>query len=538
MSEGVTQIQDRLTAFLVRRLDLIAGYFGVAIFLICMVGWLRVYGVNFPYADDFSQLLAVPIELDAKQSAWERLQYLVSLSVEHRIGFLRFLAWLQAKHLGGIDFTVLMAIGWTLLAVAIASVATAMPKGTRGGVFLVGVLLAFSPANYEAQYWATGALQHFGVIAFSFLAIRLSSQSRLAFFASLVFATLASLTSANGILALVAMAIVCFLARLRGRSIVLCFCFVCVASAYWTESSPSSLHAPPAVWRLLSFYLLALGSAAVWRDAALLVGVLLSAAVVYISVTRLRYSLPAAVGWLAFLTLSVAAMAIGRHLAGDDAALISRYRIYSEMAMFVVIATGIARLPERRRVVVLPVCGLIAAVWFVGTTLIFLETIRNASHLQVARRQEARFAGLADFGAWPPIPHAQFLLEAARSRGYFEIDRPAPPSKLVFKLHYGAKQVAQTPPWRLDYIAQRGATISLFGTASSSTSSLVVWIENGDRLYYTTAERWLDPLAALTGRQTFGALVSLADVKPGRYRVGFSANDSNSVSWTQAIIQI
>src|SRR5690349_19865389 len=129
------------------------------------------YAVDFPRVDDYSQLLAVPYYVSLEPTAADALAYLLSLSVEHRIATLRLAALAQARYLGGLDFIALMALGAVVLALGVAVVVMQAPRAHRAWVALVAVALFVSPVHYEAQYWATGALQHEGVLGLALVAL-------------------------------------------------------------------------------------------------------------------------------------------------------------------------------------------------------------------------------------------------------------------------------------------------------------------------------------------------------------------------------
>src|SRR4051812_29335686 len=138
------------------------------------------YAVDFPRVDDYSQLLAVPYQVSLEPSLADATRYVLALSVEHRIATLRLAALAQTRLTGHLDFVALMIVGAVVLGVGVALVVAQAPPWHRAWVALVAVALLVSPVHYEAQYWATGALQHFGVLGVALTALWLIARRRTA----------------------------------------------------------------------------------------------------------------------------------------------------------------------------------------------------------------------------------------------------------------------------------------------------------------------------------------------------------------------
>src|SRR4051794_5726190 len=182
--------------------------------VICVVGALaavatfvrlfRRYAVEFPSADDFSQLLAAPQYFYAQPTKWAALHYLAELSIDHRILTLRLAALTQARVFGHMSFTGLMVLGTCLLICVALLLARMTPKAYRVPVVATATALFVSPINHEAHFWATGALQHFGVLAYALGGLYCLSRPRPA--ARLLAVGLiaaAAFTSANGLTAVI-----------------------------------------------------------------------------------------------------------------------------------------------------------------------------------------------------------------------------------------------------------------------------------------------------------------------------------------------
>lgn len=493
----------------------------------------RIYAVDFPYADDFSQLLSVPIDLHGLPHWVDQIKYLASLSVEHRIATLRIAAASLAHTPIGLDFVHLMALGWLLLALALVLVVHAAPAGVRGYVALASICLSAAPFNYEAQYWATGALQHFGVIAFAMLAIRASAMATSSGGAiAVVAASLASLTSANGLLAFVAVSGTAFLSGQRWRSGVGMVCFLLAASLYWRGGATSQVDI--SVLGILRFASISVGSVADSAHLAILLSCVLAITWGWIAMQSRRPP-SYVVGWFTFLLLSSLAVAIGRHSFGDAGALLSRYKIYSAIAVLVTLVAVLHALDAKRAAFarVMAACGVavfLSAVAFKGADL------RNASLLQRARLDETVHANETDYGAWPPLAHAQYLLDRATALRYYDPRARARPAAVPAKQN-GHPAVLRVSPVSVEYIAQRGKFLSLFGTVDAGTTEVGVWLADSDRVYSVVLPAVVDPIARLHSKMTVVGSIDLRGIPPGDYSVGFSAG-THGVFWTPSIVAI
>src|SRR5689334_11644337 len=247
--------------------------------VICIVGAVagiatfvrlfRRYAVEFPSADDFSQLLAAPQYFYAQATKWAALRYLAELSIDHRILTLRLAALTQARVFGHMSFTGLMVLGTCLLICVALLLGRMTPKGYRVPVVGTATALFLSPINHEAHFWATGALQHFGVLAYALGGLYCLSRPRPAMrILAVVLIAAAAFTSANGLAALVVAAPMLLLLGRRREAAVWTIAAVVSLPLYFTGKLPAEAGAGPLAailqpWQLLRFTVLALGSTGV-----------------------------------------------------------------------------------------------------------------------------------------------------------------------------------------------------------------------------------------------------------------------------------
>jgi len=380
------------------------------------------YAVNFPRVDDYSQLLAVPYYVSLEASASEAIRYLFSLSVEHRIATLRLAALAQARFFGQLDFVALMVAGAVMLACGVALVVAQAPRAHRAWVALVAVALFVSPVHYEAQYWATGALQHEGVVGLAccalWLVARRNARANLAGFA---LACAAALTSANGIMTFPAAAVLLWRSGQRRAALAAVVVSIVAFAVYFAgfEAAGASSHALAHPLALVRFMLIGAGSLAVAAGPAVMLGGVLVATWAWLVLTRARVP-PLVVAWAFFLAASFAAMAAGRSDLGDDAALLSRYRVYSAAFALVTLTAILAVSAARVRVAAGILTTTVVLAWLVASTKAMMPLVVNTWYAQEITRATYLSTGHGIYVPWPPQDYGDFMLDRAQAMGYFK----------------------------------------------------------------------------------------------------------------------
>jgi len=384
------------------------------------------YAVNFPRVDDYSQLLAVPYYVSLEPSASDAIRYLFSLSVEHRIATLRLAALAQARLFGQLDFVALMVAGAAVLACGIALVVAQVPRAHRAWVVLVAVALFVSPVHYEAQYWATGALQHEGVLGLALGALWLvGRRSAGANIAGFALACAAALTSANGIMTLPAAAVLLWRSGQRRAALAAVVVSIVAFAVYFAgfETAGASSHALAHPLQVARFMLIGAGSLAVAAGPAVILGGALVAAWAWLILARARVP-PLLVAWAFFLAASFAAMAAGRSELGDDAALLSRYRVYPAAFALVTLTAVLGVIAARARVAAGIIATTVTLAWLVASTKAMMPLVVKTWYAQEITRATYLSTGHGIYVPWPPQAYGDFMLDRAQSMGYFK----APPS--------------------------------------------------------------------------------------------------------------
>ncbi len=514
----------------------------MAALVISLYAWtLARYAVNFPNADDFSQILAVPHYVAAKRTFWEQLDYVFSLSVEHRIVTLRLAALIQAGLFGSVNFPWLMFAGGVLLVGAAGLVVKVAPRANRPLLAAVAAALLFSLANHEAQFWANGALQHFGVIAYAFGALYcLARAGRGWNLAALALGLAASFTSANGLMTFPAGAALLWMASRRRAALLWVVLAIILFAVYFRgyerpefqKSAFETLLNPVALFR---FFLAALGSLAVHLVPAVAVGACLAATWGWLIVRRRKTVSPVLVGWFAFLVLSYAAMAVGRVSFGDEGALISRYRVYSEMAFLVTLVAVLHQVGPNVRQRILWAALPLSVGWFAVNWQTSMPVITHESIVLGNRLDHYAADGHAEYGAWPPAEYGDFLLERAAWRGYYDPTRIGHASRRLVADNR-ALQSSRPSPLIVEHLMRTAGAVTVLGYMPDSRGRVFMWLADGERRYRAT-------LITMPGVRTpfggdwgyFWGTVATASLAPGHYQVGYTVGDdaSSMVYWSE-----
>ena len=513
----------------------------VAVLAFLGYAWMfRSFAVDFPNADDYSQLLAVPYYFAMERSFWDGVRYLASLSIEHRIFTLRLAALVQANYLGGMSFTGLMMFGATILGGTLALLVLHAPRTYRPYVAAIAAALFFAPVNYEAQFWATGALQHFGVLGYAFAALACIRRGGVApAILGTLFGVAAAFTSANGLMVFPAAAIMLWIAGRRAESLLFAVIGVALFGGYFVGYDPaqatgSRLDAITRPFALARFGLIAIGSVAAYTPGALLVGAGVVAAWCWL-LARYRDVPALLLGWTCFLGLSYAAMAVGRLEFGDGGALLSRYRVYSEALIVVTLIALLHVARERLRVALLAAGATAAVAWFGISAHLLTPYIAHASISHETSRAHFLATGHGIYDRFPPQEYGDFLLGRARALGYF---RPSTPPDPPVSVTTKAPTVVAPSPLVIERLTLRTNSVTVRGFAPAGATQPVLWLDDGTRRYRA-------PLHTYPGIDTpFGAewgfvwgTVTVSGEPSRRFRIGYGVqNDSlqDVVYWTDA----
>ena len=496
------------------------------------------FAVDWPLHDDYTQILAVPGYL-VQMNLQDKLRLLFSLTPEHRVVTLRLAGWLGAALPGGLDFRLLIALGNAMGIAAGVCVVLWYPPAIRAGAALLGALLLTSVTHYGAQYWATGALQHFGVSFYALATLFALARGQ----RSLVpvpLALAAAFTSANGLMVFPAAVLLLALQHRRKEAIawalagglILAFYFIGYEAPGDRRGLLSVMSEP---FRLATYGLVTLGGIGDTFATSLAIGASMVVAWLVLLVTGAwRHVPPVVPAATLFFMLSCAAIAAGRAALGAEAVAIPRYRAYSGFALLVTFAAlaWTVKLHAMRWVLGAAIGG--AGVLYALAWIAIMPFVVELSMMQAALRDHFAAEGhgyyhgfLQEFG--------DFTLNRALELGFYEGMRYASPP--VRAVRANPPVGAGSDAWYAELFPGT-QVLSVSGWIAGRHRTLDLWLSND-------ADAFKAGLATVryrggpgAGRRTaFRGTVGLEGVPPGSYRIGYAGN-GGGIIWTDKQIAV
>jgi hypothetical protein len=518
----------------------------VAALLAALHLWmLDRHAVNFPYHDDYTQLVVVPGVFDSIAGWRDKLAYVFALSVEHRIATFRLLAIAQAKWFSGLDFRALIVFGNVLAVTAALLVLSRAKPAHRGWLLAVLGAFLFSPTNFVSQVWATGALAHFSVVAYAFAALFCAARRGHAWTASaVVLATVAAFTVANGIMVFPAGVAMLWLSGRRRAAALWACATVALFALYFVGYEADSgdrlatrLREP---LRLPLYAIAVLGSMAERFDRAVALGALILATWCLIALRHRRIVDPLLGAWIGFLLLSAAIVAAGRAPHGADAMVNSRYRIYSELAVAITLIL-LARLLPARAAKWLPALAVPAALaWFASTWPANVPHVVDVFLHATTARDRYALDGRGIYFNFPGATYGDWALALARERGYFNPAREARPAQPLQRIESADAPRSDAWAWRLDpHVDARSITVGGFVSRVASDVALTLDGAEGRYAAPLASMRMFSNVAA-RDRTVFWGTSLVSGVAAGRYRVGYrlGAEAAAPIVWTDDWVDI
>ncbi len=529
----------RLAGGIHTRLDF-AAWVAVATLLALHVARLARFAVDWPLHDDYTQILAVPGYLAQMASLPERVAHVFSLSIEHRIATLRLAGWIGSLPAGGLDFRALIAIGNGLVVVAGAILVMLFPRPQRAMAALVATLLLTSATHYGAQYWATGALQHFGACAYAMVALLSAERGRTIVAATAALA--AAFTAANGLMVVPAVVLLLALTGRRREAVVWAIAGTALFALYFIGyETPADRMSVVDVLRdplrLAVSGLAALGGIGGGYVAAVTLGGAIAAAWLALLVTGAwRRVPPVVVASMLFFALTCAAIALGRAALGAEAVTMSRYRVYSAAAILLTLAAILPLARPMQRATALAAVALLAAVLHVVGGMSAMPYVIELSSLQRAARDQYAADGQGFYLGFPTSEFGVFTLNRARDIGAYEGARRAAAPIVPTG---GSPAAGEPPSIVAHHIHANARVISVVGMMSGRHRAATLWLDDGRAAYraeLATARcagpQWNER------RTVFRGTVDVRGLPAGRYRIGYDAGQGSGVSWIERQVDV
>lgn len=316
--------------------------------------YITVYflAVDIPRGDDYDIFLNYLLHpLDT------RVQLLFSQHNEHRVAFSRIMAEGMCFINGELNFRYLIFIGNAALIFIFLIVFTLFRKTKISLYYLLPIPYVFFLSRiWENTSWATGSLQNYYVVLFSFLALYFFNQKNPWYFlVSLLFALIAVYTSGSGIIVLPILLVwagvnvfisakksenqFSFLIDSSGvRFIFVFFATLFVAFLYFSDytkplNHPSIIDSIFFPINTIHYFFLFMGSYIPIKIGAFIAGALSTALFIFLVYKRYYIRSPVIFGMMVFLMLNACAAALTRSGFGAEQAISSKYVIISVLLL-------------------------------------------------------------------------------------------------------------------------------------------------------------------------------------------------------------
>jgi hypothetical protein len=309
--------------------------------------------VDLPFFDDYPAVLDfLNIHVQLPTIGAKALHLLVAQHAEYKLLFENCIFVIERAWLGHVSFLVLMALGnaFVLLIFLLLWRASLVQVAPWRRALLIAptAYLLFQLQYASTLDWAMGSLQNLPVLFFALLSLWLLPQSGRAFFAAACAAMLLSIASSgNGFVLLLVGALFLF-ARKAWREVLVWSALGAMALTgylyhYNFHSSQSISHRGGAVFALIhlsqaEFPLSFLGASVAGTGnvaPAIVLGIALCAGFSWIWKRRYDRINPTLFYCSVFLLFSALGVAAMRGGDGLEVSLVSRYRVYSNLALAV-----------------------------------------------------------------------------------------------------------------------------------------------------------------------------------------------------------
>jgi hypothetical protein len=295
--------------------------------------------ISLPFQDDYGVILAFATRYVQLPTLKARvLEVATNQTTDYKLAFTHFIVAMEMELTGHLSFRFLVTLGnLFLLPIAYLLWRTYLTDvgdlNRRLIEFIPISIIFFSLTYWESLDWAMAGLQNISVVCFSLLAIYLlipkptASRPDLLVFLGCVAAMVAAFSSANGFLLAPIGLLILVRRRAFAASLAWCVGFALPLAAYLYHYTPyhisiNTLHRASYVSKV--FYLFAFfGCSIPFRWPAALLGIMISAVILYAAYSRFERTNPVA------LYSTVWILATAFPTAWLRGAIASRYSIYS-----------------------------------------------------------------------------------------------------------------------------------------------------------------------------------------------------------------
>lgn len=314
-------------------------------------GFILVYffiilkdALNYPIWDDFDLYLNNLNDAINSTSFWTHIWYQHN---EHRLIIPKLINYMIYSISGNVNFYILIIIG-NLFLFSVLWVLSTQLKITKSLWVLLFTFCILGFTDFENKLWATGSLQNYGILLFSFLAIYFANKEHAKFsVVAFLFSILASFTSGNGMFVFIVVGLMYIIyQRKYVIGVFFMLCFVLTYHFYFKNYlvSPQKIDSiyvlTSMFWKWIQYIFVFIGNP-FWiysykLSITTMIGVLIFSSSI-VAIYKNYKTEKVLVAILIFIYLSIFAASLSRINFGVIQATSARYSILSSILLVITI---------------------------------------------------------------------------------------------------------------------------------------------------------------------------------------------------------
>ena len=387
----------------------VSGWLLISVFLPVAVAFGLLYRQEFavPYQDDYPVIVDFANDYSQLHGFTAKLLDITTKqNNDYKLALVHFFVAMEMEFAGHLNFPLLVNLGnLSLIGIAYLLWRVYRADGSDINGQLMGFIpisaLFFSLTYWESLDWAMAGLQNLPVILFSLLALYLLipksgvSPAPLILSLSYISAMLAAFSSANGFLLAPVGLLMLLRRRNFGAAIVWSASFVVPVAAYLYHYTPfyvsvDTIHRGSYVAKLAYFFAF-LGCAIPSRNAAALLGLVISAVLLLALLSRVERTNPIAFYFTLWILLTAGLVAWLRQ------SIASRYSMYSVLLLTFCYWFLASYVPSR-------LAGFKKKRFYVASiilAMVFFLMRERSAYVHLAQRRQMVLAGMEHYRANP-----------------------------------------------------------------------------------------------------------------------------------------
>ncbi len=393
------------------------------------------YSINFPFLDDFHAILDFLNKFILHPELHERIKELFSQHNEHRILFVKVIVLIQYYLLDQLNFKLFIIIGNSSLVLTLIFLYKSFIFKHKVHIlsFMPVSIILFNQRYWETSFWAMSSIQNLWVICLALMSLYfLFKASPHSIYFSILFAWIAALTSANGMITYFAGTLVLIIRKefLIKKKILWVLSGIIVIVIYFYSYKKPSYH-PEIIKPLLENPIGFLGYVFAFLGDlftdnlkyAVCIGICLVLFIIFITIKKYYKENPVIYSLIIFILITSVLAALTRFGFGIGQALSPRYTIYSTLLVICCYLAFVTMMYRKINIFLLMIFTALAFIFNIKTQTKYLPkkiAEKNEFDINYALVTNGKFSNF-NFGWYENkknIPKK--ILKTSDSLGYFK----------------------------------------------------------------------------------------------------------------------